>query len=105
MLDSRLEGDKDTVDALKELSSFFKDNTLKSRRNLRGEIKRRNLQIDHHFLDTFRTVKLSVDSLHENVSTMSESCKGMQARLAVRKSVTHQLMKETTCRARPRGCR
>ena len=84
------------MDALKELSSFFTENTLKSRRNLRGEIERRNLQINHDFLDAFRTVKEGVDSLHENVSAMAESCKGMQARLAASKSVTHQLMKETT---------
>jgi hypothetical protein len=91
VLDSRVEGDKDTVDALEELSSFFTENTLKSRRNPRREIERRNLQINHDFLDAFRTVKESADSLHENVSAMSESCKAMQARgrLAVSKSVTH----------------
>ena len=42
ILDSKLETDKDTVDALKELSTFFQDNNLKTRRNLRGEIERRN---------------------------------------------------------------
>ena len=34
VLDSRLENDKDTVDALKELSSFFTENNMKTRRNL-----------------------------------------------------------------------
>jgi len=96
VLDSRLEGDKDTVDALKELSSFFTENNLKSRRNLRGEIERRNLQINHDFLDAFRSVKESLDSLHGNVVAMSVSCKEMQGRLEASKSVTHQLMKETT---------
>lgn len=96
VLDSRLEGDKDTVDALKELSTFFTENNMKTRRNLRGEIERRNLQINHDFLDAFRVVKESLDSLHDNVAGMSESCKDMQARLAASKSVTSQLMKETT---------
>jgi len=41
ILDSKLETDKDTVDALKELSTFFQDNNLKTRRNLRGEIERK----------------------------------------------------------------
>ena len=30
ILDSKLETDKDTVDALKELSTFFQDNNLKT---------------------------------------------------------------------------
>jgi len=96
ILDSKLETDKDTVDALKELSTFFQDNNLKSRRNLRGEIERRNLQINHDFLSAFQTVKESLDSLHSNVVGMSESCQTMQARLASSKSVTHQLMRQTT---------
>ena len=39
VLDSKLEGDKDTMDALKELSTFFKENNLQNRRNLREEIE------------------------------------------------------------------
>eukprot|EP00092_Neocalanus_flemingeri_P014840 GFUD01016021.1.p1 GENE.GFUD01016021.1~~GFUD01016021.1.p1 ORF type:complete len:631 (+),score=243.67 GFUD01016021.1:52-1944(+) len=96
ILDSKLESDKDTVDALKELSTFFQDNNLKTRRNLRGEIERRNLQINHDFLSAFQTVKESLDSLHSNVVGMSESCQTMQARLSASKSVTHQLMRQTT---------
>ena len=96
VLDSRLENDKDTVDALKELSSFFTENNMKTRRNLRGEIERRNLQINQDFLDAFRSVKDGVESLHSNVTAMSDSCKEMQERLAASKSVTHQLMQETT---------
>jgi len=96
ILDSKLEADKDTVDALKELSTFFQDNNLKTRRNLRGEIERRNLQINHDFLSAFQTVKESLDSLHSNVVGMSESCQTMQARLAASKTVTHQLMRQTT---------
>jgi len=96
VLDSKLESDKDTVDALKELSTFFQDNNMKTRRNLRGEIERRNLQINNDFLTAFETVKESLDSLHANVVGMSESCKTMKTRLAASKTVTHQLMRQTT---------
>jgi len=95
VLDSNLESDKDTLDALKELSTFFKENNLKTRRNLRGEIERRNLQINQDFLTAFKTVKESLDDLHANVNGMSESCKSMQARLTASKTKTHQLMSET----------
>ena len=82
ILDSKLENDNDTMDALKELSTFFTENNLKNRRNLRGEIERKNLQINHDFLAAFETVKVTLDSLHSNVVGMSKSCSNMQARLA-----------------------
>jgi len=96
ILDSKLENDNDTMDALKELSTFFTENNLKNRRNLRGEIERRNLQINHDFLAAFETVKVTLDSLHSNVVGMSQSCSNMQARLAASKTVTEELMRKTT---------
>ena len=44
ILESDLETDSETAHALEELSTFFTDNTLHSRRFLRGEIERRSLQ-------------------------------------------------------------
>ena len=67
VLDSKLEGDKDTMDALKELSTFFKENNLQNRRNLRGEIERRNLQITNDFLSAFEIVKETLDNVDRNV--------------------------------------
>ena len=63
VLDSKLENDKDTMDALKELSTFFKENNLQNRRNLRGEIERRNLQITSEFLTAFQVVKETLDNV------------------------------------------
>ena len=96
VLDSKLEGDKDTMDALKELSTFFKENNLQNRRNLRGEIERRNLQITNDFLNAFQSVKETLDNVDKNVRGMSQSCATMQARLAASKTVTHELMRKTT---------
>ena len=78
VLDSKLEGDKDTMDALRELSTFFKENNLQTRRNLRGEIERRNLTITHDFLAAFRSVKETLDTVDQNVRGMSRSCASMQ---------------------------
>jgi hypothetical protein len=50
------------------------------RRNLRGEIERRNLQINSDFLAAFETVKESLDQIHTNVKGMSDTCKSMQVR-------------------------
>jgi hypothetical protein len=54
------------------------ENNLKMRRNLRGEIERRNLQINSDFLAAFETVKESLDQIHSNVKGMSDSCRSMQ---------------------------
>ncbi len=51
-------GFQDMLEALKSLSVFFTDNNLRSRRNLRGDIERRNLIINEEFVQCFQAVKL-----------------------------------------------
>jgi hypothetical protein len=46
ILETRLENDKETLEALKELSTFFTENTLQARRNLRSKIEKRSLVIN-----------------------------------------------------------
>lgn len=46
VLESRIETDRETLDALSDLSTFFKENTLQSRRNLRSQIEKRSLEIN-----------------------------------------------------------
>lgn len=45
------------MEALKALSTFFVDNSLRSRRNLRGDIEKRSLAINESFESAFREVK------------------------------------------------
>lgn len=51
------------LDALKALSAFFNENSLRTRRNLRSDIERRSLSINQDFLETFKVVK-DVRKLH-----------------------------------------
>lgn len=46
LLDTRLENNKEILEGLQELSLFFKENTLKNRRNLRSQIEKRSLSIN-----------------------------------------------------------
>jgi len=48
---------KDVLEALKSLSSFFEENNIRSRRNLRSDIERRSLVINEEFVECFRQVK------------------------------------------------
>ena len=60
VLDSQLETDLETQEALRELSKFFTENTLRNRRNLRGEIERQSLNNHLEFLNRFEKVKVSL---------------------------------------------
>jgi hypothetical protein len=57
ILDSRIENDKDLLEALKTLSGFFPENSIRSRRNLRSEIEKRSLVLNEEFLNAFRDIK------------------------------------------------
>ena len=96
LVDSSLESDVETQEALKELSSFFGENTLKNRRQLRGEIERRSLQINSDFLDSFCEVKDALDKVYEEATAMNASCLAMQAQLKASKSRTQDLISQTT---------
>ena len=96
VLDSQLETDFETQEALKELSTFFTENTLKNRRYLRGEIERRSLQINQDFLENFHNVKLALDEVYEEVKSVSNACSTIKEQLDATKSKTRDLVSQTT---------
>uniref|UniRef100_A0A2K6TVE9 Conserved oligomeric Golgi complex subunit 6 n=1 Tax=Saimiri boliviensis boliviensis TaxID=39432 RepID=A0A2K6TVE9_SAIBB len=57
ILETRLDNDKEMLEALKALSTFFVENTLRTRRNLRGDIERKSLAINEEFVSIFKEVK------------------------------------------------
>ncbi|XP_061937282.1 conserved oligomeric Golgi complex subunit 6 isoform X2 [Apis cerana] len=95
LLESRVENDKDTLEALKELSTFFTENTLNSRRNLRSKIERRSLAINEEFLSAFREVKSSLDGIYQDVLAMNNAVQCMTNRLQTTKTQTSQLIDQT----------
>uniref|UniRef100_A0A8C3A2E3 Conserved oligomeric Golgi complex subunit 6 n=1 Tax=Cyclopterus lumpus TaxID=8103 RepID=A0A8C3A2E3_CYCLU len=72
------------LEALKALSVFFTDNSLRTRRNLRGDIERRSLSINEDFARIFKDVKEELESVHEDVQAMSICSEEMTNRLKVR---------------------
>ncbi|CAJ0942948.1 unnamed protein product [Ranitomeya imitator] len=83
ILETRLDNDKEMLEALKSLSSFFTENSLRSRRNLRGDIERRSLSINEEFVAIFKNVKEELESINEDVQAMSNCCEDMTSRLKV----------------------
>lgn len=86
---------KDTLEALKELSTFFTENTLQSRRNLRSQIEKRSLSINEEFLSAFREVKNVFDDIYNDIAKMSESVAEMTKRLETTKAQTKNLIDQT----------
>lgn len=49
--------EKDLLEALKTLSTFFTENSIRSRRNLRSDIEKRSLVLNEEFLGAFKNIK------------------------------------------------
>uniref|UniRef100_A0A8C8A1S9 Conserved oligomeric Golgi complex subunit 6 n=1 Tax=Oryzias sinensis TaxID=183150 RepID=A0A8C8A1S9_9TELE len=89
ILETRLDNDKEMLEALKALSVFFTENSLRTRRNLRGDIERRSLTINEDFARIFQEVKEELESVHEDVQDMSTCCEEMTSRLKVQCDCLH----------------
>ncbi|XP_036084842.1 conserved oligomeric Golgi complex subunit 6 isoform X2 [Rousettus aegyptiacus] len=96
ILETRLDNDKEMLEALKALSTFFVENSLRTRRNLRGDIERRSLSINEEFVSIFKEVKEELESINEDVQTMSNCCQDMTSRLQAAKEQTQDLIVKTT---------
>ncbi|KAL2096633.1 hypothetical protein ACEWY4_008781 [Coilia grayii] len=95
ILETRLDNDKEMLEALKALSVFFTENSLRTRRNLRGDIERRSLSINEEFVRIFKDVKEELESVNEDVQAMSTCCEEMTNRLKAAKEQTQDLIVKT----------
>uniref|UniRef100_A0A674G9L5 Conserved oligomeric Golgi complex subunit 6 n=1 Tax=Taeniopygia guttata TaxID=59729 RepID=A0A674G9L5_TAEGU len=105
ILETRLDNDKEMLEALKALSTFFVENSLRTRRNLRGDIERRSLAINEEFVHIFKQVKEELESINEDVQAMSSCCEDMSSRLKAAKEQTQDLIVKTTKLQAEKGCR
>ncbi|XP_065353864.1 conserved oligomeric Golgi complex subunit 6 [Cloeon dipterum] len=96
ILDVRLENDVDTLEALKELSSFYKENTIQGRRNFVSQIEKQSLSINEDFLSELRKVKESLDGIRSDVISMNDMVQEMKSSLHNTKTKTHNLIEQTT---------
>ncbi|XP_072316675.1 conserved oligomeric Golgi complex subunit 6 [Eucyclogobius newberryi] len=95
ILETRLDNDKEMLEALKALSVFFTENSLRTRRNLRGDIERRSLAINEDFAQVFKEVTEELETVNEDVQAMSSCCEEMTSRLKAAKEQTQDLIVKT----------
>ncbi|XP_070537698.1 conserved oligomeric Golgi complex subunit 6-like isoform X2 [Ptychodera flava] len=86
----------EVLEALKALSTFFHENSLRSRRNLRGDIERRSLAINEQFAQAIQEVKEQLDSVYLDVEAMGSCCQEMTNRLKTARNQTSDLINKTT---------
>lgn len=96
ILETRLDNDKEMIDVLKTVSTFFTDNNIRSRRSLRGEIERRILVINEQFVDAFGHMIKDLESINSDVEAMSHCCTDMMQRLSTTKEQTQELITKTS---------
>lgn len=84
ILDLKLESDKDLIESLKYLSTFFNENSVRTRRSLRSTIEKRSLTLNDQFEECFRVVKEQLDQLNNTVTSISTCCDDMTQRLKVK---------------------
>ncbi|CAF1462032.1 unnamed protein product, partial [Didymodactylos carnosus] len=96
ILDLKLESDKDLIESLKYLSTFFNENSVRTRRSLRSTIEKRSLTLNDQFEECFRVVKEQLDDLNDTVTSMSSCCEDMTQRLKDVKAQTQELISKTT---------
>lgn len=87
---------EDVLDALDGLDAIFEDNSLKARRNLRGDLERHGLAINEQFIDAFKDVQARLKLIQSDISTMSTCCVDMTGRLSAARAQTSDLIKRTT---------
>lgn len=86
---------KDTLEALSDLSTFFTENTLQTRRNLRNRIEQRSLTINDSFLLAFKEVKSTLDAICDDINGMKKTVNTMQKCLQDTQTQTHELIQQT----------
>lgn len=96
ILETRLDNDKEVLDALKSLSVFFTDNNIRTRRSLRSDIEKRSVAIHEQFIQAFSQVTEKLDGVHKEVEAMNACCRDMTTRLKETKCQTHDLIGQTT---------
>jgi hypothetical protein len=95
ILETKLENDPGTLDALHSLSEFFSDNSLSNRRNLRGDMEKRSLRHNEDFCKCLQSVTDQLEEIHKDIEAIAACHQDMSERLKATRSVTTELVRHT----------
>jgi len=85
-----------TRDALRCLSSFFEENTVQTRRNLRTTIESQNLLLHQEFVDSFSKLENYIQNLDRLVNALDSACDRASSQLRQSKSDTQAILEKAS---------
>ncbi|RWR78546.1 Conserved oligomeric Golgi complex subunit 6 [Cinnamomum micranthum f. kanehirae] len=94
VLESRTDS-PDLLASLNTLSTFYADNSLQSRRNLRSTIEKRSLSINLEFLLASEAAQQSLDRVEEEVNALAECCDKIAKALSSCNATTGDIISTT----------
>ncbi|KAJ8647224.1 hypothetical protein MRB53_000247 [Persea americana] len=94
VLESRTDS-PDLLASLNTLSTFYTDNSLQSRRNLRSTIEKRSLSINLEFLLASEAAQQSLDRVEEEVNALAECCDKIAKALSSCNATTGDIISTT----------
>ncbi|BBN17538.1 conserved oligomeric Golgi complex subunit 6 [Marchantia polymorpha subsp. ruderalis] len=81
--------------SLTTLSSFYNENTLQARRNLRSTIEKRGLSINEQFLRASEAAQKALDAVDHEVSGLAECCDRIAKSLSTCSATTGDIVTAT----------
>lgn len=84
--------DEDLQTALRYVGEFYKENTLKNRRNLRSCLEQKSLETHKKFLQEFSIVNQQLQTVKDIVKELRNTCDEMFSALNESKSKTHKFL-------------
>ena len=88
-------GNPEVIAALRELSTFYDDNTLSARRSLRSTIERRSVALNHGLLAAFDKLQCQLDTIDRDVEGLSDACGCISTQLARSRASTEVMLSQT----------
>ncbi|XP_055386752.1 conserved oligomeric Golgi complex subunit 6 [Condylostylus longicornis] len=95
LLETRLDTDKETLEALKDLSTYLPEDMVITDLNLRYEIEKHGIEINKKFLEAFRAVKDAIEEVCDEIDDIADSVSNMKANLQSSQVLTKDLILQT----------
>eukprot|EP01117_Protostelium_nocturnum_P012784 TRINITY_DN4730_c0_g1_i3.p1 TRINITY_DN4730_c0_g1~~TRINITY_DN4730_c0_g1_i3.p1 ORF type:complete len:449 (-),score=139.98 TRINITY_DN4730_c0_g1_i3:727-2073(-) len=86
--------DKEHLLAIENLSTFYGENNLEARRNLRGQIEKKSIETNQSFLQVLLQVQKHLDEVEENVNQMKHCCTEMNSKLNTTRDLSGRLLQQ-----------
>lgn len=80
--------------SLKDLSTFYGENSLATRRQLRGNIEERCVEINNDFLLAFSAVHQKLQVIENVVQELNKTCDSMSARIETTRQTAGRIIKD-----------